>query len=154
MLEVTASAASAASLLAALALAACGGRGTPAPVTSVPPAAPASATTPFDTSKVKAALAASAPESACPNEHPTVDALMAQQRTALGPPLDETFKCVAGDEAGAPWTCTWSILTKPSANPSPDDPCGGECCSGFMISVEVQADGGIVPGSATCVAPG
>lgn len=154
---MTALAASAAALLAALALAACGGRATPAPVTSVtssPSGTPAPAATPFDTAKVKATLAAAAPDGACPTEHPTVDAMMAQQRTALGPPLDETFTCRAGDEPGDPWTCTWSISVKPPATPSADDPCGDACCTGFMIMVSVTADGAIVPASATCVAPG
>ena len=139
----------------ALTLAACGGRATPAPVTpAAPAAATATATTPFDTATVKATLAAAAPDGACPTDHPTVDAMMAEQRTALGSPLDETFRCEASDEPGAPWTCTWSILTKPSTSPSPDDPCGGACCTGFLISVSVQPDGAIVPASATCVAPG
>lgn len=150
---MTALATTGAAVLAALTLAACGGRATPAPVTSGAPAA-ATATTPFDTAKVKATLAAAAPDGTCPTEHPTVDAMMAQQRTALGPPLDETFTCRADPEPGAPWICTWSILTTPSASPSPDDPCGGEGGSGFMIMVSVTADGVIVPASATCVAPG
>ena len=50
--------------------------------------------------------------------------------------------------------CTWGVYNKPPSEPDPDDPCGGECCSGYQIIFKVDAAGAIDPASVFCVAPG
>ena len=50
--------------------------------------------------------------------------------------------------------CTWGVFNKPPAAPDPDDPCGGECCSGYQVIFQVDAAGTIDPASVICNAPG
>ena len=60
----------------------------------------------------------------------------------------------AADAMICTYECTWSVFSKPSGAPDPDDPCGGECCSGFQIMIPVAADGSFDATAITCVAPG
>jgi hypothetical protein len=151
-------------VLLSLALAAaCGGKSTgPSGATAGAPAAANAAddpATPFDDAAVKAALASTPGSPACGVEPPTtMGAHLAAQRTALETggdtptEVDEDFRCNAMDEGL--WECQWSVFTKPSGTPDPDDPCGGEGGSGYIIIVNVGDDGAIRPADIYCNAPG
>ncbi|MBK9035487.1 MAG: hypothetical protein IPL61_30225 [Myxococcales bacterium] len=144
--------------LAAASLAACGGKskGADAPVGGTGGAAPES-DLPFDPEAVRQQLATSAGNEACGVEGgETFGGILKRQGDALGT-ADETdisFECQPSGADDGTYGCTWSVFSKPPAAPDPDDPCGGECCSGYQIMITVNADGTFDPASANCVAPG
>ena len=110
----------------------------------------------FDEAKVKAALAALAVPSACDNGSgaPTLGAHLEMQRESLGgaSATDESFACQPPLDGQR--ECTWSVFGKPPAEPAADDPCGGECCSGYQIIVKVDDAGTVDPNNVFCNAPG
>ena len=143
------------SVVSLLLVAACGG----AKANVVAPSGPTG--TPFDQGEVQKALAAM-PASGC-NEEPgeTFADVFRRNDRALGEPgqTELSFACKAlpGDQLHE---CQWSTFAKPAANPcgaptpAGDNPCAGDCCSGFLIIVQVRNDGSIVPDSTACNAPG
>ncbi|MBP8805905.1 MAG: hypothetical protein KBG48_04455 [Kofleriaceae bacterium] len=136
--------------------AACGGKAKPAEGPAGP-AGPAAADGP-DQAALKAELAALPQVDACKTDDGgTLAELMAYQRGLLAGDdpnsVEETFECRRQD-ADPGWDCMWAVMSKPSGAPSPDDPCGGECCSGFQLMVTVTEAGTLVPDSIMCVAPG
>lgn len=111
----------------------------------------------FDEAKVKAALAAMAVPEACDNGSgaPNLAAHLEAQRESLGGAAgtDETFDCRPPVDGVR--ECTWSVYAKPPADASADDPCGGECCSGYqIIATKVDATGAFAPADVVCNAPG
>lgn len=133
--------------------AACGGKAKPA--TEAPGGGGSAGP---DQAALKAELAALPQNDACKTDDGgTLADLMTYQRGLLageaGDPTDETFEC-RPQSVDPGWECTWSVMSKPSGTPSPDDPCGGECCSGFQVIVAVTEAGTLVPDSIVCVAPG
>jgi hypothetical protein len=114
---------------------------------------------PFDPEQVRAAVAAGPGTDACSAEvGQTFEALFEYQRGLLasGDPasVEVSFSCLAAAAGDGTYECTWSVFSKPSGAPDPDDPCGGECCSGFQIMIPVAADGSFDATAITCVAPG
>lgn len=142
--------------LAAASLAACGGKskGADAPAGGSSAAAPTS-NLPFDPEAVRLTLASAAGNDACGVEDgETFGNILKRQGDALGDDADVSFECRAGGADDGTYDCTWSVFAKPPAAPDPDDPCGGECCSGYQIMITVNADGTFDPASANCIAPG
>lgn len=139
-----------AAALCALA-AACGGKSAPA---STSPGTTGGGDA--DTSKIVEAIGAMAVPEACNNDDGTANlkAHLDAQRESLGgeAETDTTFDCQAPFEGRR--ECTWGVFNKPPAAPDPDDPCGGECCSGYQIIFQVDAAGTIDPASIVCNAPG
>ena len=156
-----------------LGIAACGGKNKgPAPAAGGEGDDPA---TPFNDGAVKAALSATAGVSECGAEpSTTMGAHLAAQREMLkgGDPsakTGESFMCRA--QASDQWECEWSVQALPdepaaadpcAGAPAPvegeeggeEDPCGGECCSSYIVMFTVSNGGAIAPGSIHCVAPG
>lgn len=141
-----------AAALCALA-AACGGKSAPA---STGPGNTVGAGDNADTSKIVDAIAAMAVPEACNNDDGTANLKdhLAAQREVLGgeAATDTTFDCQPPMDGLR--ECTWGVYNKPPAEPDPEDPCGGECCSGYQIIFKVDAAGAIDPASVFCVAPG
>jgi len=142
-----------AAALCALA-AACGGKSAPAltgPTNSGGDGAGAS-----DTDAILAAIGAMAVPDACNNGDGAADlkAHLDAQRESLGgaAATDTSFDCQPPVDGLR--ECTWGVFNKPPAAPDPDDPCGGECCSGYQIIFKVDAAGAIDPANVFCNAPG
>ena len=136
--------------------AACGGSSKPAPALGTSSSAKQ---LPFDPEQVRAAVAATPGTSACATEeNQTFEDVLSYQGSLLanGDPssVEVTFSCVAAAAGDGTYDCTWSVFAKPSGAPDPDDPCGGECCSGFQIMIPVAADGTFDASAINCVAPG
>lgn len=155
------------SLAAALGLTllttACGGKATPA---TAPAGGGAAATgdtgdgaaaTPFAPDSVRDALAAMAVTDSCSSadEAATLGALFQVQTGYLGSPdqLDIEFTC-RPDAEPEHWECTWSVFTRPSGTPDPEDPCAEGGATGFQIIVRVDRTGAILADSIVCNAPG
>lgn len=111
-----------------------------------------------DRAALQAKLAAMPQNDACSGDGGgTLADLYAQQKAALvgddNSPVDESFDCRADDAGTGGWQCTWSVFSKPTGAAS-DDPCGGECCSGYQIMVNVDASGALLADTISCIAPG
>lgn len=141
----------------ALAAAACGGSSKSAPPTLG--TSSSGKKLPFDPEQVRAAVAATPGNSACATEeNQTFEDVLSYQGSLLanGDPssVEVKYACLAAAAGDGTYECTWSVFAKPSGTPDPDDPCGGECCSGFQIMIPVAADGSFDATAITCVAPG
>lgn len=140
-----------AAALCALA-AACGGKSAPA---STSPGDTGGGAEAADTTKIIEAIGAMAVPEACNNDDGTANlkAHLDAQRESLGgeAATDTTFECQPPVDGRR--ECTWGVFNKPAA-PDPDDPCGGECCSGYQVIFQVDAAGAIDPASVICNAPG
>ena len=143
--------------------AACGGA-SKGSAPAAPPTGPAATAagddpaTPFDDAALRAALAKAAAVDSCgATPGTTMGDHFAAQRDALigggdgGNPVDEAFTCDPHDEGR--WECQWSVFARPG-QPDPDDPCAEGGSSGYIIIVDVAADGAIVPENIHCNAPG
>lgn len=156
-------------VLFAVAVAACGGK-------SKGPAATGSAegddpATPFNDGQIKASLSAMTNIEGCGvDASTTLGAHFEQQKKALEGEgedkgaVEESFLCRArADDA---WDCEWSVFSKPDAPAAPadpcaaageegEDPCAGECCSGYQILFQVSgSDLQVKSDSVHCIAPG
>lgn len=115
---------------------------------------------PFDPEQVRASVAATPGNSACSAEEgQTFGDVMSYQSSLLGDGgdpsrVDTSFTCTASGSGDGTYDCTWSVFAKPSGTPDPDDPCGGECCSGFQVMIPVAADGTFDASAINCIAPG
>ncbi len=118
--------------------------------------AAAAGTTPFAQDHVQETLAAMPVPESCggPGAAATLGALLADQRRALGDESETevAFTCRPND--GEPWSCMWSVMTKPSSVVDPDDPCAEAGSSGYQIMFGVDDAGAIVADSVNCLAPG
>ncbi len=143
-----------AAALCALA-AACGGKSTPAS-TGPTNSGGADDAADADSTKLVEAIGAMAVPDACNNGDGAADlkAHLDAQREALGgaAATDTTFDCQPPVDGLR--ECTWGVFNKPPAAPDPDDPCGGECCTGYQIIFKVDAAGAIDPANVFCNAPG
>ena len=143
--------------LTVVALAGCGGKGTKTTAPTNGGGDTSGSGLPFDPAAVQAALASAPGNAACGVEgSETFGDIHKRQGDALGTAdqVDVSFACVASGADDGTFDCTWSVFSKPPAAPAADDPCGGECCSGFQIMLNVRADGTFAADTATCVAPG
>lgn len=143
-----------AAALCALA-AACGGKS--APASTGPGNTGGAGDAPSDdAAKLVAQIGAMAVPEPCNNDDGTANLKdhLAAQREALGgeAATDTTFECQPPMDGLR--ECTWGVYNKPPSEPDPDDPCGGECCSGYQIIFKVDAAGAIDPASVVCIAPG
>lgn len=134
---------------ALLALAACGGK-------SAASKSPSRAGDGFDPTAVKQTIGAMAVPEACNNGDgaATLAAHLDAQRESLGgaASTEESLECQPPMDGHR--ECTWSVFNKPSTAPSEDDPCGGECCSGYQVIFHVDDAGAIDASSIICNAPG
>ena len=140
-------------MVVAGALAACGGKSKPA--TAVANTGGATDGVPFDQAAVQAKLAAAPQNAACNGaDSGSLQVLYDEQKTLLteGGPVDESFACHSVDTDV--WECTWSVFSKPSGAPDPDDPCAEGGSSGYQIIVRVDRAGTLDEAGIVCVAPG
>ncbi len=149
-------------VLFVVAVAACGGKNKgPAPAASAEGDDPA---TPFNDGAIKASVAAMSNVEACGiDASTTLGAHFEAQKKLLEgegedrSPVEESFLCRArADDA---WDCEWSVFATPppaaeGQAPDAEDPCAGECCSGYQIMFQVGGDGTVRNDSVHCIAPG
>ncbi|MBE7448140.1 MAG: hypothetical protein HS111_04395 [Kofleriaceae bacterium] len=136
--------------------AACGGKGGGTTTTPAGGGTSGGGTSSADDA-LRAELAAMAvPEACSGTEATTLRQLLTIQRGYLGTDAEteETFTCRERGDGEPGKSCEWSVFGKPSGAADPDDPCGGECCSGYQILFEVDAAGAVVADSIHCIAPG
>lgn len=111
----------------------------------------------LDTAKIQTDLAAMEVPSGCGDPGRTIDAHFQEQVANLGGAgaTDVSFRCEPPVDGLA--ECSWSVFARPdpaAATGGEDDPCGGECCSGYQVIFKVDGAGAIDPASVFCVAPG